>query len=150
MNIYQYTSILVSMPRASKQRLETQVWEQIHKTLVEVISSHKVSDLKKFLFEFLTNEEKVMLAKRLTLYIMLLSGYSDTEIKEVLKMSYETVRTARSLMTTKSKQFKDSLTEWAKEPTQEKAPNRLLRMIEPALSAKGDMKARAKLTSGNY
>jgi len=138
------------MPRASKQWLESSVWNQIHKTLAEVLASCGEKELRKFLAEFLTSEEKTMLAKRLTLYIMLLSDYSDAEIKEVLKMSYETIRATRGLLENKSQKFRDSLEHWVKKPNKERPTNRLLKFIELALAAKSDVKARAKLTSGEY
>ena len=138
------------MPRASKQWLENSVWNQIHKTLAEVLASCDEKELRKFLAEFLTNEEKTMLAKRLTLYIMLLSDYSDAEIKEVLKMSYETIRATKGLLENKSQKFKDGLEGWVKKPNKEISTNRLLKFIELALAAKGDMKARAKLTADDY
>jgi Trp operon repressor len=115
-----------------------------------VLASCGEKELRKFLAEFLTSEEKTMLAKRLTLYIMLLSDYSDAEIKEVLKMSYETIRATRGLLENKSQKFRDSLEHWVKKPNKERPTNRLLKFIELALAAKSDVKARAKLTSGEY
>jgi len=138
------------MPRASRQFLDNSVWGQINETFIEVISHHKQAELKKFLAEFLTSEERVMLAKRLTLYIMLLSDYSDAEIKEVLKMSYETIRTTRILLENKSQKFRSGLEDWVGKPNREMPTNRLLKFIELALAAKSDVKARAKLTSGDY
>ncbi len=138
------------MPRASRQFLDNSVSGQIHKTLVEVLSSYNERELENFLSEFLTSEERVMLAKRLTLYIMLLSDYSDVEIKEVLKMSYETIRTTRTMLENKSQKFRSGLEDWVGKPNREMPTNRLLKFIELALAAKSDVKARAKLTSGDY
>ncbi|MBI2594426.1 hypothetical protein HYW39_01885 [Candidatus Curtissbacteria bacterium] len=138
------------MPRASKKLLQNSVWEQIHSTLVEVISSFDEYKLSDFLSEFLTKEEKTMTSKRLALYIMLLSGYSDWQIEDVLKVSNETIRTTRTTLGYKSEKFKENLSGWIKPPKKTKGTNRLIKMIELALVAKGDMKARAKLASGNY
>ena len=138
------------MPRASKRILDNTVWTEIHDTLAEVISSHDKAALEKFLFEFLTKEEKTMLAKRLTLYLMLLGGYSDTEIKEVLKISHETVRMADQSLKSKSKKFKDNLSSWLKIPRRPKSSNRLIKMVGLALSAKSDRRSRPKLLSGDY
>ena len=130
--------------------MDNSVWGQIHKTFTEVLTSREEGELRKFLGDFLTSEERIMLAKRLTLYIMLLSDYSDTQIKDVLKMSYETIRAIRGLLDNKSQRFKDSLSDWVKKPDKKRSTNRLLKFIELALAAKSDVKARAKFTSGDY
>lgn len=138
------------MPRASKRFLDKSVWDQIHKTLTKVISSYNQAEMEKFLTEFLTKEEKIMLAKRLTLYVMLLAGYSDIEIKEVLKISFETIRSARRSLEAKSKRFREDLVSLADKPKKSGETNRLIKMLDLALSAKSDIKSRAKLTSGDY
>jgi len=138
------------MPRASKQFLDKSVWSQIHQTLAKVISSYNQPELEKFLTEFLTKEEKIMLAKRLTLYIMLLAGYSDTEIKEVLRLSFETIRSAKGFLEAKGKEFKKDLLSLSEKPKKTGETNRLIKMLDLALSAKSNVKSRAKLTSGDY
>jgi|SRR3989344_7180314 len=138
------------MPRASKKLLENSVWKQIHSTLVEVISSFDEYKLSGFLSEFFTKEEKTMITKRLALYIMLLSGYSDWQIEDILKVSNETIRTTRTTLGYKSEGFKENLFGWIKPPKKTKGTNRLIKMIELALRAQSDMKARAKLLSGDY
>ncbi len=138
------------MPRASKKLVDPTTWKGINETLVEVLSYFDKDGLRSFFSEFLTKEENVMLSKRLTLYIMLLSNYSDTDIKDTLKISFEIIRSTRNSLEAKSKKFKDSLARWIKKPEKEERTTRFLKMIELGLRAKSDMRARAKLASGDY
>lgn len=51
----------------------------------------KRSDIEKFLFNLLSPVEKTMLAKRLGIAILLAKGHSQDEIKNILKVSQETI-----------------------------------------------------------
>ena len=138
------------MPRASKQWLDKAIWNEIHENLPVVLSSFHEKELKDFLLEFLTKEEKTMMAKRLALYLMILGDYSDAEVKEVLKISYETIRTARNSLVVKSPGFKKRLARWVMKPKSFKEPSGFLKMLDLMLGAKSDKKSRAKLLSGDY
>ena len=138
------------MPRVSKQTLEPEIQKEVHQSLVDLLTSFESKpSLNKFLFEFLTREEKLMLAKRIALYIALAEGYDYREISQSLKVSFETIRKAREALELKSSGFRVALDNLIKV----KAPastNRLLKFLELTLSAKSDMKSRAKLASGDY
>ena len=138
------------MPRASKIQLDKFIWDKINKTFLEVISSKSEKELKVFLGDFLTQEEKVMLAKRLALYIMISAEYSDEEIKELLKISYETVRSARNLLGLKNQRFSTSLKGLVAKPKKPSENNSLINFLDAVLSAKSNMKSRAKLMSGDF
>ena len=130
--------------------MDKPLWDEIHDNFIEVLSSFDETELDKFFLEFLTHEERTMLAKRLALYLMLLGGYSDTEIKELLKMSHETIRIARDSVQAKSPEFKERFSKWIKKPKSSKESSGLLNMVELALGARSDKRARAKLLSGDY
>ncbi|OGY24864.1 MAG: hypothetical protein A2Y57_01005 [Candidatus Woykebacteria bacterium RBG_13_40_7b] len=138
------------MPRASKRFLDDKVWKEINETFPEVLSSFEPRGLKKFLSEFLTKEERTMVAKRLTIYLMIFGSYSESEIKETLKVSHETVRVAKESLASKSDQFKNALVLRLKKLGEKESTNRLIKMLDLALSSKSNIKARAKLTSGDY
>ena len=90
-----------------------------------------------------------MLAKRLSLFAALIKGYDYREINKTLKFSFETTRRAKEGLETKSEKFKEILDSLLVTKGQAKT-NRLFKFIELALGAKTDMKARAKLASGDY
>ena len=56
-----------------------------------VVGVRTKSESKRFLNEFFTPSEKIMLAKRLALIVMLKRGYGFTAIRKTLKMSESTV-----------------------------------------------------------
>lgn len=142
--VYWYTWY---MPRASKQRLDNEIWREIHQVFPEFISTFNKTELETFLEEFLTKEEKTMLAKRLVLYHLLLGGFRDYEINQHLKISLETIRLARTSLEFRGKKFRDKVKNLKlTSQTKKEQPS----WLELALKSKSDMKARAKLLSGDY
>lgn len=80
------------MAQVSKRYLpkETQkkLFELFFKALANIRHS---SDIEKFLFSLLSTTEKTMLAKRLGIALLLAKGYNYETIKDVLKVSQETI-----------------------------------------------------------
>ncbi|MEX0621442.1 MAG: Trp family transcriptional regulator [Candidatus Woykebacteria bacterium] len=138
------------MPRVSRQVLGKTIWDKIQANLIEVLATFDEEAFVEFLPEFLTKEEMAMISKRLALYLMLMGGYSDTEIKEFLMVSYETIRTSRNSLGAKNPRFKEILRHWIEKPVRSKEPSGFLKMVELALEAKSSRKSRAKLLSGDY
>jgi uncharacterized protein YerC len=138
------------MPRVSRNPLEPEIHNEINKAFIDLLASFgSKAELKKFVSEFLTKEEKTMLAKRLALYVAVAKGYDYREINRSLKFSFETIRKAKEVVLLKSDGFKLVLENLIKA----KAPiktNRLFKFIELAVTAKSDIKSRAKLSSGDY
>ena len=87
--VYQYTGF---MPRVSKNKLTEKQLYEISDMFLNLISQLTVkNDVEDFLDNFLTPEEKVMLAKRLMVFIMIVSGYQTEDIKSTLHVSHETI-----------------------------------------------------------
>ena len=71
------------MTRVSRKPLEPQIHKEVNETFIKMLGSfHSKSELKDFLKEFLTKEEKLMLAKRLSLFAALIKGYDYREINK--------------------------------------------------------------------
>lgn len=80
------------MPRVSKIPIAKDVYKDLNDSFVDLISIFKdKSEIKKFLEDFLTKEEKLMLEKRLVLAWMIQKGYRWTEIEQVLGVSFTTI-----------------------------------------------------------
>ena len=140
------------MPRVSRNKLDEKKLQEItdyFSSLISFLSNPQTSE--NFFSQFLTQEEKLMLAKRLVLFMFLKKGYSPIEIQTALSVSYETVRTYHIQLQFKNTLFHKTLDELVKreQTTQffEKI-NKILKPIELALKAKSNMKARAKLAHG--
>ena len=139
------------MPRASKFKLKEKEFEEIQEHFFHLVSSlDNQNKVRNFFNEFLTAEEKIMLAKRTVLYILIKKGYSPSFIQDLLHVSYETVRSHKVKYARTGKEFQDNLNKLLmREKTKEffSKLERLMKPFDQALRAKNDMKARAKLIS---
>ena len=63
------------------------------------------SDIEKFLFSLLGPTEKTMLAKRLGIALLLAKGYNYETIKDVLKVSQETIARVNSVLNYRSEGY---------------------------------------------
>lgn len=80
------------MVRISEKRVKKEIFVRILDQLFDYVVGVKTkSESKRFLNEFFTPSEKIMLAKRLALIVMLKRGYSFTAIRKTLKMSESTI-----------------------------------------------------------
>lgn len=142
------------MTRISKFRLYDNQLKELTDHFSFLISSLKTSEeIENFFDSFFTKEEKIMLTKRLVLFMMIQRGYNPKAIQSALHISYETVRTYTNQFANKNTQFQKMI---EKLISREKAKEfwekveKMLKPIELALNAKRDMKARAKLISGDW
>lgn len=111
------------------------------------------SDIQHFFQTFLTEEEKVMLTKRLMLHLMLENKYSYSEITEVLSVSNETVYKHKLVWEKGDETYKTVIAKIAKKKKTSAfwlQIEKFLRPLELGLEAKTNMKARAKLMSRDY
>lgn len=140
------------MPRASKYRIEEEKFKELHESFLQLISSLNYSgDIETFFDEFLTPEEKIMLTKRLVLFMMIKKDFPLSSIRAALHVSPETIRLYRIGLTTRSVLFHKAIDKLiAKKRTKEffQKIEGLLKPLELALRSKNDMKARAEFTSG--
>ena len=84
------------MTRVSKYYVDKQVLEEIDaalRWLVSKINSEKITNL--FIGDFFTDEERLMLAKRLFVGFVIVKGLDYKEIVSLLKVSPATVRQAK-------------------------------------------------------
>lgn len=68
--------------------IEKRIFEIFFGTIVNLKNSN---DVASFLEDFLTPTEKMMLAKRLAVAVMLAKGYDYREIKKTLRVSFQMV-----------------------------------------------------------
>lgn len=142
------------MGRVSRKPLNKDLKEDLEEQLSFIISSlNKKEDISSFLDEFLTPEEKLMLGKRLILYMMLYKGMASKEIKNSLGMSFETVRWYKLIYEGKSEKFRQSINKLINRENAKQMWGKVEKILKPfdlALRSKTDMKARAKFISADY
>lgn len=139
------------MPRASKRKLNGKKVAKINDSLhylISILNNENVA--ANFLNDFLTPEEKMMLAKRLVIFMMLNKDYSPGIISSTLNVSYETIRIYSNQLPYKRTEFIQLLNKVLKREKTGDFWNKIDKMLEPldnVLKAKTNMKARAKLSA---
>lgn len=80
------------MPQVSKYPLREQVYNRIFELLLKVIrDSFSKKQAEELLNDLLTPTEKIMLAKRLSIAVLLLKDYSYESIQAILRVSRPTI-----------------------------------------------------------
>lgn len=142
------------MTRVSRSILPKDKIEEISQHFLYLISSLTDSgEIGNFINEFYTKEEKLMLSKRLILFMMLQRKYPPHVIQSTLHISYETVRTYTSHFENKNELFKKTISRLIRrEESKEfwKKIDALLKPLELAMRAQNNMKARSQFISGQW
>ena len=142
------------MPRVSKNKLSQNQITEINIMFLNLISQLSTkNEVEEFFENFLTDEEKIMLAKRLMMFIMILKGYQADDIQSTLHISRETIRTYKNQFIHKSKTFKLRIRKLAQQQKVGqllKKINKLLRPIELIVQSKTNMRARAKIYNADF
>lgn len=142
------------MARISKSSLDRKTLDDLKRHFSFLISSlSKPEDIEEFFEEFLTKEEKLMLTKRLILFMMIKKGFPPSTIKSLIRVSYETVRTYQNLFEHKSSRFNQIIERLLKRDETNKFFKKIEKILKPidlALKSRSDMKARAKFASGDW
>lgn len=139
------------MPRASKKVISDKTIKDLSTTLTTLISSLKTSDyISQFFDTFLTKEEKLMVSKRLMLYILLEKGLSTTKITKILTISPQTVLTHRKNWDKSGELYKEIMRIMNGKKKEEDGGvwqkiNDALYPLDLILDARSNMQARAKL-----
>lgn len=86
--------IRVSMTQVSRYPIHKSVEKRMFEIFTTTISHLKnTEDIEEFLHDFLSPVEKIMLAKRLTIAVLLAKGYSYPSIKSILRVTPTTIST---------------------------------------------------------
>ena len=141
------------MGRVSKKTIDRKLLDRIESQFFSLIQRLKSREEIDFMNEFLTSEEKIMLGKRLVLYMMLYKGMTNKQIHDSLGMSFETIHWYKQTYEGKSDLFRKKIEELLKNERNDKLWSEIEKVLEPiglALKSKSNMKARAKLLSGDF
>src|SRR3989338_4235769 len=138
------------MPRASRRPIDKNLDHELRENFASLISSLQNSyEIEGFLNDFLTKEEKIMLGKRL----MLENNYPTSNIETSLKVSRETVRVHKNIWQNAGSIYKEIISKISKKERTRQLFNKIESMLKPldlAMRARSDMRARAKLVSGDF
>ena len=87
------------------KNLESKLFELFFDSLAHLSNR---SDIEKFLLSLISPFEKTMLAKRLGIAVLLSKGYTQEEIRNILKVSNETVSRVNMALNYKGFQGKNN------------------------------------------
>lgn len=91
------------MAQVSKKYLPKETQEKLFDLFFKALANiRNPSDIEKFLFSLLGPTEKTMLAKRLGIALLLAKGYNYETIKDVLKVSQETIARVNGVLNYRS------------------------------------------------
>lgn len=142
------------MPRVSKKRIKEEIKEELKGHFAFLISSlNNSKEIEQFFQDFLTSEEKTMLTKRLMLHLMLENKYESYKIESVIGVSYETIRIHKNIWSKGGENYKRIINKIANRERTKRFFEKLEKFLKPislVLKAKTDMRARAKLASGDW
>jgi len=80
------------MPQVSRYPVSSEVEKRMYEILVETISNLRdVEEIESFLDEFISPVEKIMLAKRMAIAVLLAKGYDYNSIKKILRVTPTTI-----------------------------------------------------------
>lgn len=102
--IYLYTGR--DMPRRSRVELSPETISELENQFYDFLNSLSYDEKKKFFAEFLTDEEKMMMYKRLALYWSLLEGFPLARIQQMIGVTHDTTRVYNKRKNTLSEEFK--------------------------------------------
>lgn len=143
------------MPRVSKRKIvQKEIAPELENNFIYLISFlSSPQQISNFFKEFLTDEEQLMLSKRIMLHLMLEEKYPQVDISRALGMSRETVRihnAARLKAGVKYKQVMDKLRSRRKMKDIWKQLEKKLRPFELIIESRNNMRSRAKLAQGDF
>lgn len=114
------------MGRVSRRKIDPEIEERIFEIFSEHIASlNKPSSTQEFLESLLTYTEKVMLAKRLSIAVLLSKGYKYELINNLLKVSMSTVSSVDKQLQSGALGYKKAVDRILKEERMENFWNRL-------------------------
>lgn len=80
------------MPQVSRRQLSKQVEQRLFVLFFKSFAKlSRPTEIQKFLYDLLSPTEQTMLAKRLAIALLLAKGYTYEAIKDILKVSQETI-----------------------------------------------------------
>lgn len=126
------------MPQVSRYKLNQEAEEELRNQLELVLTKiSKAEEMKFFLEALLTKTEKLMLAKRLALVVLLQEDLSDSKIAEALHLTRITVSKMRYFLESRGEGYEIALRKIAQEKDLQQLKILLLKFIRYSAKAAG-------------
>ncbi len=133
--IYRY--IIQYMPHVSQRILDSKTKRQISDTFELVLGKMDKDETNTFLFSLLSDTERLMIAKRLAISIMLHEGITQSSIAEALCVTRETVNRIDLAMMKKPKGFEAAFAKIRADAVMQELKKTLIRLASYSIKAAG-------------
>lgn len=119
------------MPHVSKYQLSKKAEEEIINNLnIAFTVINRGEEMVNFINSLLSSTERIMLAKRLAMIILIESGMSDSQISDLLHVTHGTVVKMRLFYEARGSGFKIALKKLEEQKRLKAFKNTLLEMVE--------------------
>ena len=125
------------MPHVSKKLLDLTTQKQITDTFELVLAKMNKDETNAFLFSLLSETERLMLAKRLAIAVMIRSGVEQDSIVEALCITKETVNRTDLSLLKRTKGFEIAFKKISEDKIMQEIKNRLLKLASYSIKAAG-------------
>lgn len=126
------------MPHVSRHKLSPKIEAELYEKLTSVLTAiNKQSDTELFLSALLTNTEKVMLAKRLAIIVLVEEGLTDSEIAQTLHITRITIAKMRYFYEARGEGYKIAIRELEKQKKLQDFKKLLLSIARYSVRAAG-------------
>src|SRR3989344_7421758 len=126
------------MPHVSKRKLKEKVESELNKSFQTVIARiSNMQEMNSFLTSLLSNTEKLMLAKRLAVVVLLDENIPESTIANILNVTRETVARQRYRLELKGEGYKIAIKKLAEEKTLQGLKKLLVSLAKYSISAAG-------------
>lgn len=127
-----------TMPQVSKIKLDRKTEERLTETLELIVSRiDNKENMHSFLLSFLSQTEKLMLAKRLAGVIMIKEGFSDTQISNSLHLTRVTVSRLRFFLEARGEGYEVAFRILSKEKVLKEVKDLLSQLVRYSVKASG-------------
>jgi uncharacterized protein YerC len=98
------------MPQISRRKLDKKILRRIGEIFLDSIAGlQNRQEAAAFLNDLLTPTEKLMIAKRLAIAVLLARGYEDDSIKDILKVTQNTVTAVKKNLVFSSEEYRKAI-----------------------------------------
>lgn len=126
------------MPHLSRYKLSKKTERELIKNLELVLAKlTKEEEMRGFLLSFLTPTERLMLAKRLAIAVLLKENFPDSHIASTLHVTRETVSRIQLILEARGEGYESALRKLRSEKIFQEFKTSLVDLVKYAISTSG-------------
>jgi len=137
LTLYHISIYDTDMPHVSKRTLDPRTEIQINKTFKLVLGKLNAKEIDSFLFSILSDTERMMLAKRLAIVLLLKQGIDDSSISEALCVTRVTVNRMHLFSEIRPEGFELASRKISEDQAMQEVKNTLVKLASYSIKSAG-------------